>query len=135
MDVSSNVVDSVSPACPQPSRMQRNLGALAVLLVLPSSMILTEIGRVLGYTLSVLTDELVLSRTKLVLAAVALAEAWWYLWMPALLTVYFLWISKRNARLLWFNAVIAITIPLLLWFAWETYEAQREVIPLRGQDH
>jgi hypothetical protein len=97
------------------NRWQQFIGLVNIVLILPWIVVLGAMGRALQTSLAAVPEVRVLPVTGPLVEVSSFIDTYWYAFVALMLAAYFLWVRKRQLRLLWFNAVLAIVLPSVLF--------------------
>ena len=96
------------------SRGQMWLGAITLCMVPACMWILVKVTDPIARLQKVFLDFPLQPGVSLAILVGKAIDRTWYLWLAILFVVYFLWIVRHSARVLWFNAILAVIVTVLL---------------------
>jgi len=97
------------------TRYQRVLGVLGTLLMLSLMSVIYAIGEGTRHIMNTFrVDHLALPFTRVLVSAGRFVGNYWY--VPALLIIYIYvyWVSRNSSRVLWWNAVLSVALPIII---------------------
>ena len=117
--------DIENPAVP--TRGQKQFGALVILFCIPCEYLLGKWGHSLDETVT-RTGILDSPLTTIIVGIGRGLSDFWYVAPAIAIALYAAWISRTANRIIWFNAILSIAVPLAVMIFWLGYSAQMSAI-------